>query len=129
MLTGQLNESLVGDTAGTDKDHAVRGVVGLDVLSQVRALDGLDVLAGAEDGAAKGLALESGGVQVVEDDFLQLLVDLLLFAKDDGTFALDGALVELGVLQDIGKDVDGLGDVGVEGLGVVDGAFSLMQGK
>jgi hypothetical protein len=30
-------------------------------------------------------------------------------------------------LQDIGEDIDGLGDIVVEGLGVVDGVFSLWQ--
>jgi hypothetical protein len=62
---------------------------------------------------------------VVKDNFLELLVDLFLFAEDDITLALDGLRLELGVLEDIGENVDGGGDVIVEGLGVVDGVLAL----
>lgn len=62
---------------------------------------------------------------MVEDDFLELLVNLLLFAENDITLALDGLGLELGVLEDIGENVDGCGDVVVESLGVVDGVFAL----
>lgn len=66
-------------------------------------------------------------MKVVEDDFLELLVNLLLFAENDVALALDGLGLELGVLQNIGKNVDSCGDVGVEGLGVVDGVFALLD--
>ena len=125
VLLGKADELLVGDTTGTDQDHAVSSVVGLDVVGQVVTGDGLDVLLGAEDGAAKGLALVSGGVQVVEDDLLELLVNLLLLAQDHITLTLNSTGLELRVLKDIGEDVDGLGDIVVEGLGVVDGVFTL----
>jgi hypothetical protein len=125
VLLGEVDELLVGNAASSDEHHAVGGVVSLDVCLQVGALDALDVLLGAENGAAEGLVLEGGGVEVVEDDFLELLVNLLLFAEDDVALALDGLGLELGVLQNIGENVDSCGDVGVEGLGVVDGVFSL----
>jgi len=62
---------------------------------------------------------------VVEDNLLKLLVNLLLLAKNDVALALNGLGVELGVLENVGKDVDGVGDVRVEGLGVVDGVLAL----
>jgi hypothetical protein len=62
---------------------------------------------------------------VVEHNLLELLVDLFLLAENDITLALDGLGLELGVLEDIGEDVDGGGDVVVERLGVVDGVFAL----
>lgn len=65
-------------------------------------------------------------MQVVEDNLLELLVNLLLLAQDDTALALDGTGLKLGVLEDIGKDVDGLGDIGVEGLGVVNGVLALL---
>ena len=52
----------MGDATSANEDHAVSGVVGLDVVLEIGALDALDVLLGSEDGAAEGLALESGGV-------------------------------------------------------------------
>ena len=125
VLLGETDELLVGDATGTDQDHAIGGVVGLDVVGEVVAGDGLDVLLGAKDRAAQGLALVGGGVQVVEDDLLQLLVNLLLLAQDHVALALDGTGLQLRVLQDVGEDVDGLGDIVVEGLGVVDGVFPL----
>jgi hypothetical protein len=118
---------LVGDAASADEHHAVGGVVCLDICLQIGALDALDVLLGSENGAAEGLVLEGGGMEMVENDFLELLVDLFLLAEDDVALALDGLGLELGVLQDIGQDVDGCGDVGVERLGVVDGVFALSE--
>jgi hypothetical protein len=64
--------------------------------------------------------LVSDGVEMVKYDLLVLLVDLLLLAQDDIAFAFDGATFELGVLEDVGDDVDRLGDVLAEALGVVD---------
>lgn len=125
VLLGEADELLVGDTTSTNQDHTVSGVVGLDVVGQVLPGDGLDVLLGAEDGATKGLALVSGGVKVVKDDLLELLVNLLLLAQDDVALTLNGGRLKLGVLKDIGEDVDGLGNIGVEGLGVVDGVLAL----
>jgi hypothetical protein len=125
VLLGELDKLLVGNATGTHENHAVGGVVGLDVVLEVGALDALNVLLGAQDGAAKSLALEGGSVEVVEDDFLELLVNLLLLAKYDVPLALDGRGLELGVLQNVGEDVDRLRHVTVEGLGVVDGVFAL----
>lgn len=62
---------------------------------------------------------------MVEDNLLELLVNLLLLAQDHITLTLDGSRLELGVLEDVGEDVDGLGDIVVEGLGVVDGVLAL----
>lgn len=125
VLLGESDELLMRDTTSTDQNHAIGSVVGLDVVEEVVAVDGLDVLLRAEDGATQGLALESGGVEVVENDLLKLLVNLLLLTQDHITFTLNGAGLELRVLKDVSEDVDGLGNVGVEGLGVVDGVFSL----
>lgn len=127
VLLSKADELLVGNTTSTNQNHAVSGVVGLDVVSQVVPGDGLDVLLGAENGATKGLALVSGCVKVVEDNFLELLVNLLLLAQNHITLTLDGGGLKLGVLEDIGEDVDGLGNIGVEGLGVVDGVLTLRK--
>lgn len=127
VLVSQLDELLVRDATGTDEDHAVGGVVGLDVVGELGAGDVPDVLLGAEDGAAQGLVLEGGGVQVVEDNLVQLLLNLLGLTQDDVALALDGGGLELGVLEDIGEDVDGLGDVGVECPREVDGVLALSR--
>jgi len=115
----------VGDTTGTDENHAVSSVVVLDVVGELGPGDVTDVLAGAEDGSAKGLVLVGGGVEVVEDDLLNLLLDLLRLSEDDIALALDGGILKLGVLKDIGEDVYALGDIGVDGLGEVDGVLAL----
>lgn len=125
VLLSESDELLVGDTTSTDKDHAVSSVVGLDVLGQVVAGDGLDVLLGAEDSTAERLALVSSSVEVVEDNFLELLVNLLLLTENHIPLAFNRRRLELRVLQNVGEDIDGLGDIVVEGLGVVDGVFPL----
>ena len=59
-------------------------------------------------------------MQVVKDNLLHLLVNLLLLAKDDIALTLDGIVVQGRVLENVGEDLDRLGDVGLEGLCVVD---------
>jgi hypothetical protein len=61
---------------------------------------------------------------VVEDDLLHLLINLLLLPYNDVPFPLNSPLLELRVLEDIRDDVDGLGHVLAEGLGVVDGLLA-----
>lgn len=125
VLLGKLNELLVGDTTRTDENHALGSIVVLDVVYEFGAANVTDVLARAENSTSKGLALESSGVEVVKDNLLNLLLDLLRLAEDHVTLTLDRTLLELGVLEDIGQDVDALGNIGVESLGEVDGVFAL----
>ena len=66
----------------------------------------------------------SDSVEMVKHDLLVLLVDLLLLAQDNVALTLDGATFELGVLEDVGDDVNGLWDVLAEALGIVDGLFT-----
>ena len=127
VLLGKSDELVVRNTTGTDEDHAVSGVVGLDVVDQVVPGDSLDVLLGTEDGTTKGLALESGGMEVVEDNLLELLVNLLLLTQDHIPLTLNGTGLQLRVLENVCENVDGLGDVAVERLGIVDGVFSLSK--
>ena len=61
---------------------------------------------------------------MVKDDLLVLLVDLLLLTDYDVALALDGGALELGVLEDVRDDIDGLRDVLAEALGVVDGLLA-----
>ena len=63
-------------------------------------------------------------MKVIEDDLLKLLVNLLLLAEDHVPLPLDGARLELRVLQDVRDDVDSGTDVLAECLGVVDGLLS-----
>ena len=127
VLVGHLNKLLVGDAAGTDENHAVGRVVVLDVVGELSPGDVADVLAGAEDGAAQGLALVGSGVQVVKDNLLELLLHLLGLAQDDVALPLNGGLFELRVLEDVLQDVDALGDVLVQGLGKIDGVLALLR--
>lgn len=127
VLLGKLNQLLVGNATGGSENHAVGSVVVLDVVGEFGAGNVTDVLAGAENGAAERLVLESSGVQVVKDNLLNLLLNLLGLSENDVALALDGRRLELGVLQDIGQNIDGLGNVGVESLGEVDGVLTLKK--
>lgn len=127
VLLGKLDQLLVGNATGGSEDHAVGSVVVLDVVDELGAGNVADVLAGSENGAAKRLVLESSSVQVVKDNLLNLLLNLLRLSENDVALALDSRLLELGVLQDIGQNIDGLGDIGVEGLGEVDGVLTLKK--
>lgn len=115
----------MGDTASADEDHAVGCVVVLDVAGQLGSGDVADVLSGAENGAAQGLVLVGSGVQMVEDNLIQLLLDLLGFPEDNVTLPFDSTGVEFGVLEDIGEDIDALGDIGVESSREIDSVLTL----
>ena len=56
MLRGELDEGFVLYATGSNEDHAVAGVVFVDVVLEVRLADGEDVLAGSEDCSAERLA-------------------------------------------------------------------------
>ena len=55
MLLSQRNQLLVINGTSSNQNHAVRGVVGLDVVREVVALNGEDVGLWSEDGSAKRL--------------------------------------------------------------------------
>lgn len=127
VLLGKLDEGLVGNTTSADENHAVSLVVLGNVVSQVVALDGHDVLLRSEDSAAQSLTLEGSSVEMVENNLLELLVNLLLLTEDDGALALNSRLFEFRVLKDIGKNLDGLGSVILEGFGKVYSVFALSK--
>ena len=68
--------------------------------------------------------MKSDRVEVVENNLFQLLVNLLLLPQYNVPLPFNGRRVKLGVLKDITDDINGLGDVLLEALGVVDGLFS-----
>ena len=63
-------------------------------------------------------------MEMVEDNFFKLFVNLLLFTKDDITFTLDRGTLELGILKYVADDINGNWDVLAETLGVVNGLFT-----
>ena len=63
-------------------------------------------------------------MEMVEDNFFKLFVNLLLFTKDDITFTLDRGALELGILKYVADDINGNWDVLAETLGVVNGLFT-----
>lgn len=62
---------------------------------------------------------------MIENNLLNLLLNLLRLAQDDIALTLNGGLLKLGVLQNVGQDVDALGHIGVEGLGKIYGVLAL----
>ena len=124
MGGGQVAELGVVDGTGTGDDHAGGGVVGVDVVAEVGLGQAADVLLGAKDGPSETGALEGGGVEVVQNELLLLLVHLGHFPKDDVALPLDGGLLELGVEEDVGEDLVGLANVLFEDLGEVDGLLT-----
>lgn len=124
LLLGQLHQVVVLDAAGGGQHDARRVVVGVDVVLQVLSRDRFDVLGGAEDGVAQRRSLIGGGVQVIEHDLLQVALHLLHLAQDDAALALDLGLAQLGVLDDVAEDFDGLRHVLRQTFGVEDGLLA-----
>ena len=55
MFFGQLYKFLVVNTACTNQNHAIRSIVGLDVIREIIPLDGQNVGFGTKNCAAEGL--------------------------------------------------------------------------
>ena len=62
---------------------------------------------------------------MIEDDLFELLVYLFLLPKYYVAFTFDCLGLQLGVLEDVGKDVNGGGNVGIERFGIVDSILTL----
>jgi hypothetical protein len=98
VLLCELNQLLVRNATSANQHHAVRSVVGLDVIDELSAGDVTDVVPWSEDRATQGLMLIGGRVEVVEDNLVHLLLDLLGLTQDHVTFSFDRTRLELGVL-------------------------------
>ena len=60
---------------------------------------------------------------MIENNFLKLLINLLLLSKNDIPLPLNSRVFELGVLQNIADNVDSYWHILAEALGIVDGLF------
>lgn len=63
---------------------------------------------------------------MIENNFLQLLVNLFRFSQDNIAFSLNCFRLEFRVCKDIGKDIDGGRDIGIKGFGVIYGILTLL---
>lgn len=117
VLLSKSNKLLVLDSTGTNKNNAVRLVVLLDVVANLGLGNDLDVVSGAGNGAAKRLTLEGHGVEMVKDNVLVRLGSVIGMLEYGLTFTLNHSIVDSRVLENISQDLNGLGNVGLEGLG------------
>lgn len=88
-------------------------MVGLEKSIIVSLVDG-DVKCDRE------LTLEGNGVEVIENNLFQLLVNLLLLPQDDISFPFNSATIELRVLENVADNIDRLRNILAEALGIVD---------
>ena len=111
-----LDELVVVELSGGGEDH-VAATEALAVVAEEGVLvEGGDGFRGAEDGLAEGLVFpEVLGEELVDEDVGVVFVDFD-FLEDDAALALDVGMGEGGVEDQVGEDVEGDGDVVVEGL-------------
>ena len=62
---------------------------------------------------------------MIKYDFLQLLVNLLRFSQDNVTLALNCLGFKLRVLENIGKNIDSCGYIGIESFSIIYGVLTL----
>lgn len=67
-------------------------------------------------------------MEVVENNFFQLLVNLLLLPQYNIPLSFDCRRVQLGVLKDVADNVNSLRHILLEALGIVDSLFSRCVG-
>src|SRR5438034_1706767 len=125
MLLCQLDQLIMRYATSANKYHAVSRVIGFDIIDQVRTLNTCDVLFRTENRSSQGLVLVCCSMEVVKYNFLQLLIYLFLLSQDYISLSLDGGWFQLGVLENIGQNVDGLRDIRVERFRVIHSIFPL----
>ena len=109
------------DVAGRHRDHALGAVLPIDEGMQLLRGEGLHRLGRAEDRAADRLVAERGFGETVEDDVVGRVVRGADLLQDHVLLALELLGVELGLGQDVGKDVDGQRHVVAQHAGVEGG--------
>mmetsp|Transcript_27114 Transcript_27114/g.42130 ORF Transcript_27114/g.42130 Transcript_27114/m.42130 type:complete len:327 (+) Transcript_27114:296-1276(+) len=97
----QIAELHVIHGSSSRNHHATSGVVLIDVLLQIGLGQAANVLFRTENGSSEPRSLKGGGVQMVQDQLLLLLVHLLHLAQNDSTLTLNGALVQFAIEQDV----------------------------
>jgi hypothetical protein len=63
-------------------------------------------------------------MQVIQHELFLLLVDLGHFTKNNISLSFNSSLLQLGVEENVGKDLDCFADIVLEDLGKVDSLFA-----
>ena len=82
------------DSTSTCQDHAGALVMGFDVVNEVIAADAFDILGGTQNSSAERSSLVCNGVQVIENNLLEVHFNLLHFTENDTTFTFDFLIVK-----------------------------------
>mmetsp|Transcript_55 Transcript_55/g.137 ORF Transcript_55/g.137 Transcript_55/m.137 type:complete len:222 (+) Transcript_55:1240-1905(+) len=96
----------------------------LDICLQIFLRHRSHALFRAENRAPKRRVLERRRVQVIKEHLFDILFNLLHFAQNHPTLALNLRLFQRRILQDITQDIHRLGDVLLEHLGVIRRLFA-----
>ncbi len=118
VLAHQGHQAVVREVAGGG-DHQVGGRIhGAVVSADRRGIEAADRLASAEDGLAERVVFpEVGGEDLVDQVIRAVGLHFDLF-ENDALFLLDVLLGEPRIEHQVGQDVEGLGEVLVQDLGV-----------
>jgi hypothetical protein len=123
-----LHEALVIDCACRHDENAVRRVVAGEIVPDLAGGEGLNGVRRAEDRAADGLVAIGDTGEIVEDHVVGRIGRRADFLQDDVFLPLQLVFVEQRFRQDVGKDIDGEGDVVFQDSGVVGGRFRRCRG-
>ena len=118
LVFRHLQDGIVGDRARGHDHHAIRAVVGRHEVVEVLATEMADGLLLAEDGPAHRLGWIDDRLEVIEDEIVRRVAGLAKLLKDDLAFALQLGLVEGRAHQDVGQDIEGKRDIGLQRSGV-----------
>jgi hypothetical protein len=64
---------------------------------------------------------------MVKDNLFELFVYLFLFTQNHIALTLDGRFFQVGILENIGKDLDGFADIFLERFRIVDCILTLLK--
>ncbi|MNZ91062.1 hypothetical protein D3C78_1100360 [compost metagenome] len=116
------------DSSCRHDENAVRRVVAGEIMPDLACREGLNGFRRAEDRAADGLVAIGDTGEIVEDHVVGRICGCTDLLQDDVFLPLQLVFVEQRFRQDVGKDIDGEGDVIFQDAGVVGGCFRRCRG-
>ena len=110
--------------AGCGEDNTLRRIFAAHIIHDRLPRHAFDQFRRSQNRAAHRLIGERGFLEMIKYDVVGGVLSLMDFLDDDGALALQFLLVEGGVLQNIGDNIDRQGQVVGQHLGEIGSVFA-----
>mmetsp|Transcript_27330 Transcript_27330/g.66470 ORF Transcript_27330/g.66470 Transcript_27330/m.66470 type:complete len:354 (-) Transcript_27330:110-1171(-) len=117
VRVGKFDEFIVIDCSSTNHHHASSSVVGLDVILDHSLIHCIDIFGGTKNGTAKRGSTVCGLMEAIKYHLFNLALNFLHLAKNGTFLPINEILIEVGILEDVGKDLHCLSSIFLKNAG------------